>query len=122
MKDITKVFRPHVFFRQAGVVEYCLIRGEKFSVGLNTDDELRDCINDCSKVNLGFGHLVESALQCALSALAVVDVRHQRVPANNSAFGIPPRMPWYQAATIGAIKSTAPMLRTNRLTGLDCAR
>src|SRR3984885_8515074 len=53
VKNLTKASRPHFFFRQAGVVPYCLIRVKKCSVGPNSDDELRDCIDDCSKFSFG---------------------------------------------------------------------
>jgi hypothetical protein len=62
MKDLTKPFRPHFFFRQAGVLQYCLIRGQKVSVGPDRYDELRYCIDDGSKFSFGFGYFVESSL------------------------------------------------------------
>src|SRR5260221_1510470 len=49
MKDLTKAIRPHFFFRQAGVLQYSLIRVQQLSVGPNSDDQLRDCIHDCSQ-------------------------------------------------------------------------
>jgi hypothetical protein len=41
-------------------LQYCLIRVQKVSVGPNSDDELRSCIDDGSKLSFGFGYLVES--------------------------------------------------------------
>src|ERR1700688_2355704 len=60
MKDFTKAFGPQFLFRQAGVLQYCLIRVQKLSVRPNSDDELRYRIDDCSKFSFGFGYFVES--------------------------------------------------------------
>ena len=62
MKDRTKALRSHFFPYQAGVLEYCLVRGQKISVGPNRDDELGYCIDDCSKFSFGFGLFVERPL------------------------------------------------------------
>jgi hypothetical protein len=60
MKDLMKAFRPQIFFRQAGVFQDCLIRGQKLAGGANRDDELRDSVDDGSKFSLGFGYFGES--------------------------------------------------------------
>src|SRR5437016_486147 len=60
MDDLTKAPRPHVLRRQPGVVHYCLIRVQKCAVGPNSDDELRYCIDDRSKLSFRFGDFLES--------------------------------------------------------------
>src|ERR1700731_1641675 len=60
MKDRMNALQPEFFFRQAGVLLYCLIRIQKVSVGPNGRDELRYCIDDCSKFGVGFGYSFES--------------------------------------------------------------
>src|SRR2546422_5819084 len=60
MKDLTKAPRSHALRRQSGVVHYCLIRVQKCAVGPNSDDALRYCIDDRSKLSFGFGDFLES--------------------------------------------------------------
>lgn len=88
MKDFMKSFRVHFFLRQAGVLEYCLIRIQKFSVRPESDDELRYGIDDCSKFSFGFGYFVEGPRQPRFVALAVVNVGQQHVPAGDTAFRV----------------------------------
>jgi hypothetical protein len=61
MKDLNKAFGSRFFFRQTGVLQYCLIRVQKVSVGPNRDDELRYCIDDCAELSFGFGYFAEGA-------------------------------------------------------------
>ena len=74
MKDVAEAFRPHFLFRQAGVVQYRLIRGQKCAVGPERDDELRYGIDDCSKFSFGFRKLFERTRECRLVALALIDI------------------------------------------------
>ena len=122
MKDIAKAFRTHFFFRQAGVLQYCLICVQKFSVGPNSDDELRYCIDDCSKFSFGFGYFVESlrlappqhacARRCPSPGYTngQCDLRHHAADE---------LVAWNQWYTPSA--STATMLNIKRLPGFDRA-
>jgi hypothetical protein len=71
MKDLNKAFRSRFFFGQAGVLQYCLIGVLKISVRPNRDNELRYCIDDCSKLSFGFGYFVESLCQRRLRSLSL---------------------------------------------------
>ena len=71
MKDLNKAFRSRFFFRQAGVLQYCLIRVLKVSVGPNRDNELRYCIDDCSELSFGFSYFIESPRQRRLRSLSL---------------------------------------------------
>jgi hypothetical protein len=71
MKDLTIAFRHHLFFRQAGVLQYCLIRVQKISVRPSSDDELRYCIDDRLKFSFGFGYFVESPGERRLRSISL---------------------------------------------------
>src|SRR5580692_825552 len=70
MKDLAKPLRPHFLLPQAGVLQQCLICVEMISVNTNRDDELRYCIDDCSKLGFGFGDLVEGCRESSSGSLA----------------------------------------------------
>jgi hypothetical protein len=60
---------------------------QKIPVGPNSDDELQDRINDCSKFSFGFGYFIVSLRQRRHVALAVVDAG-QHVPAADMTLGV----------------------------------
>jgi hypothetical protein len=68
---LQEISRPQFFFRQAGVLPYCLICVQKVSVGPNSDDELRDGIDDGSKFSFGFGDFVKSLREGRLRSLSL---------------------------------------------------
>src|SRR6202158_5512617 len=59
----TKVVRHHLFSRQAGVLHYCLIRVEIFSVRPQSGDELRYGVDDRSKLSLRFLDFLDGLCQ-----------------------------------------------------------
>src|SRR6266849_2640829 len=70
---------------------------------------------------LRVGEVRFTSPQVLLSALALVDICHQAVPADNAAFGITLRKPSHLAPSVHAIGSTAAMLELERLSRFDRA-
>src|SRR6266852_1089743 len=121
MKGLTKALRLHFFFRQARVLQYCLIRVQKVSVGPDRDDELRYYIDDGSQFSFGFGYFVVSPRQRHLVALAVVNVGQQHVPSTDTIILVLHGKRSRLEPTVHAVGSTLPKLILIRLSRFDRA-
>ncbi len=69
--------------------------------------------------SLCFGQVGFAAAQLLFCFFAVVDIRHQVIPADNAAFGVTLRTTSYVEPTVHAIGSTATILNIKRLPGFD---
>jgi hypothetical protein len=119
VKYVAEAFRPHFLFRQARVVQYCLICGQKCAVSPERDDELRDGIDDGSKFSFGFRKLFERTRERRVVALARIDIRLQDEPTEDAALRIPHRQTLRMEPSVDAIRAPLAELDVVRLPAFD---